>query len=511
MTATDCSSSAIKLKAFGRTIIYLLISGLAIGIQAAGALDAVSIGRIANQISVRIEGATEGSGVLVKREGSSYTVLTAYHVIKGNRPSEELYILTTDGKRHLSNINTIRRIGDVDLAVLSFETKNSYQVASIGSATSISSGDEVFVTGYPLPTTSVPVSIWRFLKGYVIANASVEIPGGYQLLYSNPTLPGMSGGSVLDNEGKLVGIHGRSEKDVSVSMATGKAVSTGTNQAIPITYYKRFSGDINELKPTTNIVATSDDYLAKADSLFWKIRLKQSESLSSTLADFTPEYQQVIRLITRSLSIKKSAGAYAMRAAAYLNSGKALEATNDYKSALVLEPNNIRVWVSLGSAYTWSGAYDLGEAKRAWKAAIAINPRDPENAQSYASLGYYSNFGRSPDQAIYYFNRSIELDPDNVNTLLMRAQAYSDKGFSDSSYYSHALADYSTAIDLESSNLEAITGRAELYNKIGEYMSAVKDYSTAISICESAKRSSKRDCDTGELRKKREAAYKAAL
>ena len=68
-------------------------------------------------------------------------------------------------------------------------------------------GNSIFVSGFPLPTSSVNESIWRFLKGQVVANATVAIKDGYQLLYSNPTLPGMSGGSVLDSQGNLVGIH----------------------------------------------------------------------------------------------------------------------------------------------------------------------------------------------------------------------------------------------------------------------------------------------------------------
>jgi hypothetical protein len=41
----------------------------------------------------------------------------------------------------------------------------------------------------------------RFLDGQVIANARVAIPNGYQLLYANQILPGMSGGAVLNRKG----------------------------------------------------------------------------------------------------------------------------------------------------------------------------------------------------------------------------------------------------------------------------------------------------------------------
>ena len=56
--------------------------------SAAIAQDASAVARIAKAITVRIEGSTQGSGVIVKKEGNRYTVLTAWHVVSGNRPRE---------------------------------------------------------------------------------------------------------------------------------------------------------------------------------------------------------------------------------------------------------------------------------------------------------------------------------------------------------------------------------------------------------------------------------------
>ena len=47
-------------------------------------LDPEAVADIANKITVRIEGATQGSGVLVKKQGNIYTVLSASHVFKNH-------------------------------------------------------------------------------------------------------------------------------------------------------------------------------------------------------------------------------------------------------------------------------------------------------------------------------------------------------------------------------------------------------------------------------------------
>ena len=200
----------------------------------ARAQSSEEVAKVAQAITVRIEGSTQGSGVLVKRDGNRYTVLTAWHVVSGQRYGEELDIYTPDGQRHIHEQGSIKRLGEVDMAVLTFSSSNPYEVAPIGDVKSVSMGSSIFVGGFPLPSSAVPTRLMRFMKGDVIANAIVSIPNGYQLLYSNPTLPGMSGGAVLNAQGQLVGIHGQGETDSKMSEQQGIAVKTGTNQAVPI-------------------------------------------------------------------------------------------------------------------------------------------------------------------------------------------------------------------------------------------------------------------------------------
>ena len=161
------------------------------------AQDASGVADTAKQITVRIEGATQGSGVIVDKTRDIYTVLTAWHVIKSNRPGEEISIIMPDKSEYDTLIGNARKIKGVDLAVITFSSQKNYLLATLSRSDSVKAGENVYVSGFPLLTSAIPKNILRFLPGNVIANAKVKVKNGYQLLYSNQTLPGMSGGLSL--------------------------------------------------------------------------------------------------------------------------------------------------------------------------------------------------------------------------------------------------------------------------------------------------------------------------
>ena len=372
----------------------------------AQAQTAETVAKIAQAITVRIEGATQGSGVLVKRDGTRYTVLTAWHVVSGQRPGEELDIYTPDGQRHQLEQGSIKRLGEVDMAVLSFSSSNAYEVAQVGDVKGVSSGSSVYVAGFPLPTSAVPTRIWRFLDGRVIANATVAIPNGYHLLYSNPTLPGMSGGAVLNAQGQLVGIHAGAERADQISESSGKAVATGTNQAVPIAYFSQYSTGAAVVASSTQ-ATTADDYLAQAKSLLGK---QGSE-------------QEVIRLSNQSLAIRQSDDAYYYRAYAKDDLGDKQGAIADYNQAIAINPQ-------FANAYTGRGLakYALGDKQGAiadYNQAIAINP---QFALAYTNRGAAKNESGDNQGAIADYNQAIAINPQYANAWGARGLAKSQLG-----------------------------------------------------------------------------------
>jgi len=183
----------------------------------AAAQSAEAVGRIAQAITVRIEGATQGSGVLVKREGNRYTVLTAWHVVADQKPGEELDIYAPDGNRYPVEQGSIKRLGEVDLAVLTFSSDRAYTIAITGEPRGLPLGSSLYVSGFPLGTSSVPLRLMRLLRGDLVGNGVVDASRSQHLLYSNPTLPGMSGGAVLNLRAELIGIHINAERADQIS------------------------------------------------------------------------------------------------------------------------------------------------------------------------------------------------------------------------------------------------------------------------------------------------------
>lgn len=147
-----------------------------------------------------------GSGVIVGRSGNTYTVLVAKHVVA----LEETYKVTTSDRTEHA-VKQLERLTSIDIAVVQFESKNSYSVAVVGSPAQ--QLEQLFVSGYPKPTTSVTTIALTLVPATVntILEAK-EATEGFSLRYSATLRRGMSGGPVFNSSAQLVAIHGRADE-----------------------------------------------------------------------------------------------------------------------------------------------------------------------------------------------------------------------------------------------------------------------------------------------------------
>lgn len=191
------------------------------------ALDAREISTIAQEISVKViqaHSGNNGSGVIIGRNDNSYSVITNYHVAGEGGVYR---VQTSDGIQH--SVKTKQELPGLDLIILTFRSPKEYTIADLGNSDEVVPLQTVFVAGFPAMQNNLDLVSGqvRSIRKDILINP--EEAQGYALVYSNQTLPGSSGGAVVDENGLLVAINGESEVDPT----TGRDISRG----IPINIY----------------------------------------------------------------------------------------------------------------------------------------------------------------------------------------------------------------------------------------------------------------------------------
>tara|TARA_B100000674_G_scaffold336041_1_gene280693 strand:- start:2601 stop:4427 length:1827 start_codon:yes stop_codon:yes gene_type:complete len=381
------------------------------------AQDFSDVANTAQKITVRIEGATQGSGVIVRKEGNIYTVLTAWHVIKDVNPNEELAIITSDGKEHQRISGSAQQLGTIDLAKLTFKSSENYKFVTPKSGVNTNSGKKIFVGGFPLATSAVPYRLFRFLEGNVVARADIPISGGYQLLYSNQTLPGMSGGAVLDKDANLIAIHGRGEISINETGVSNVSVKTGTNQGIPIKFF--FDQSIAETKRTKNY----GDYLALAKSQITEYQQKSDDFYSDKS---NRKREKSIQFVRQNIYLIDSA---------VENAKKAVELEAGFESHL-----------TLGTAYWYKDitlSFTYGEMPKYG------SPEEKEWRSAQKNIS---------DNVIKNLNIALEYKPENVDALIYRGSVLEDIETGG------GIGDFTRALSVDRDNKKAREKRANAYH-----------------------------------------------
>jgi len=194
-------------------------------------------------VKIQTQG-TSGSGTVIASSGAFSTVLTAAHVIEGNRPSE-LWVETAHGVRHA--VKSITVLQGNDLAELIIINHNNQCLPSLPLARSLSEAywakrkvtsfqEEVYIIGYPEASQRPRgVTANAIMQSYSAVNRS----RGYAIMYhydqNKRTETGMSGGPVLNRNGYVVGIHG--QVDTISRLGSPDSIRTGYGLAVPVSVW----------------------------------------------------------------------------------------------------------------------------------------------------------------------------------------------------------------------------------------------------------------------------------
>ena len=444
----------------------------------ATALSSQEMGEIAETITVLIQTPfASGSGIIVGRQGNTYRIITNEHVIRDVTPGAEVDVITSDEERHRVGGETIKVVPGVDLAVLELVSNKDYPVAQIGDGSAARAGSKVYVAGYPVITISITRPIYTFTEGKITANASRPLEDGYSLVYNNSTLPGMSGGAVLNEKGELIGVHGRADIDTKLQK-TGNPdvrIKTGFNLGIPISIYQSWSDTGNTPdRIAANTMLRADDFFIQAGRKYEQgddqgalADLNQAIALNpnyvygyynrglvkSNLGD----YPGAIADFDRALELdSKLVEAYNNRGNAKSSLGDLPGAIADYSAAINLNPNLASAYYNRGLArselgekepaikdYTeairlngkfWQAMnniglirYEMGQLEEAiaqWKGAVAVDSQLLEPRFALA-VALYSQGNR--DESISMAKTVLKLDQRYGNLEFLKSHLWGDR------------------------------------------------------------------------------------
>jgi serine protease Do len=181
----------------------------------------IDVAKIAHLVTVRIlSDSGSGSGVIVRRVGETYTVLTNDHVV-ADTSTQNYKILTADGKTHVAKKVKSLQESQLDVALVEFTSSQGYHMVEMENSQRLRLGDKVYAAGFPNwrwvkvkeieNTRKLGLQAFQLTEGKVGMLPQQSMQEGYQLGYTNEIAQGMSGGPVLNIWGKLVGINGRSK------------------------------------------------------------------------------------------------------------------------------------------------------------------------------------------------------------------------------------------------------------------------------------------------------------
>lgn len=436
-------------------------------IQPVQALTESEVSKVAQGVTVLIQNVQNskeaGSGVIIKRDGELYTVLTAHHVVD---KSSSYKLMTPDAKLYLMVQGSIQVFPGVDLALVTFKSSESYSVAKMGDSTQSRLGSASFVAGFPVVTEVRSEPTFYFTPGEIAANASRPLKDGYSIAYNNATLPGMSGGPVLNAEGELIGIHGRTEAAERLQNSQVSqdiyVLKTELNYAIPINTFLSLAPQVNStlaFKTPSSSVPSAP----KADDFFLQA---EGKSKKGDLKGATADLDQTIRLDPK----------YAI---AYNNRGVTRAESGDLKGAIADFDQAIRFAQKPAIAYNNRGfaRHKLGDNQAAiadYDQSISL---DPKYALTYFNRGFARNELGDTQGAISDYGQAIRLDPKYVIAYVNRGNIHTRLGDRQA-----AIADYDQAILLDPKDALAFANRANVRVSLGYINDAFVDYDKAIGL-----------------------------
>ncbi|MDY6899359.1 MAG: tetratricopeptide repeat-containing serine protease family protein, partial [Cyanobacteriota bacterium] len=490
----------------------------------------------AKQFTVRIDSSSNanGSGIIIAKEENTYTVLTSAHVLCERQDATKpcggfnYEILAPDGKKYSVDKSSIKIEEGVDLAVVKFKSSEDYQIATL--ADNLYMQEFIFTAGFPKLKNDSP---WRFTVGRIFdkdfgltmtkqsdfhydsgkLQRANSLTGGYELVYTSITYGGMSGGPVLDSQGRVIGIHGRAEGEqagdlpVQIGYSLGIPISTflGLTHRLGVKPQKlentrppqlnaQKKHSIEKAILSVNVPrgnATASQWLERGNQL-WRLRrdeeavkafdeaIKQKPSFAY-LAYYGKglalvqqnKAKEAISALNQAVQLKPNFVAALQALSSLYSSPKWLEiALFLINAAIQLEPQNPNLYYEKSNILTNLKQYKKAEI--AIKQAIKLSPR----ALFYLNLGNLYKNQNKWELALPYYNQAIQINPKSATPYFARGHFYYHQ-----KKWDLALSDFNKLIQIKT-NFDAIAylRRGNIYSYQKKWNLALANFDKFIQI-----------------------------
>lgn len=156
-------------------------------------------------------------------------------------------------------------------------------------------------------------------------------------------------------------------------------------------------------------------------------------------------------------------------------------AEKDFNMALKLKPNDSEIYCEF-SRYKFLTYFDKNEAIREINKAILLDPGIPDyyirRAEYKLALAKFNpRSSEIYESALRDASKAIEMEPDNVDYLLVRTMVNKERG-----EQMEAVTDYNRMIELNPNSVEAYTERGIIKMQNDLYKSAILDFTKSIEL-----------------------------
>ena len=164
------------------------------------------------------------------------------------------------------------------------------------------------------------------------------------------------------------------------------------------------------------------------------------------------QYEQIVKLDPKSVEDHLLLGRL------YRLNNDLVKAENEFKTAVQIQPDSEEAVTALSILYN-----EEGDSSRALDVLNAF-PEAARTSKVYSALGYTYEQNKAYKKAIDAYQKSVDLDHDNLDSVRGLAQNLLNDGQTDA-----ALAQFKVIVDADPSDAQTYMRMAEIYRRNGKY------------------------------------------